>query len=121
MKVLTVKQPWAHLIIHGGKDIENRKRATKYRGRILIHSAKKDDEKFLDDFCQKDFGFTRYELVRGAIIGSVELVDCVESSESVWFVGPFGWVFKNPRTEKIEFVKGQLGLWDLDISGTNLE
>lgn len=40
MKALTVKQPWAGLIIAGGKDIENRTWRTSYRGRVLIHAAK---------------------------------------------------------------------------------
>ena len=48
MKALTIKQPWAYLIIHGGKDIENRTWRTKYRGRILIHAAKADDKKSKD-------------------------------------------------------------------------
>lgn len=32
MRALTIRQPWASLIIEGGKDIENRPRATKVRG-----------------------------------------------------------------------------------------
>ena len=39
MKALTIKQPWASLIAHGVKDIENRTWKTKYRGKILIHAA----------------------------------------------------------------------------------
>lgn len=120
MKVLTVKQPWAYLIIHGGKDIENRKWSTKFRGRILIHSSKADDKEYLDDFCQKDFGFSDKDLIRGAIIGSVEITDCVKESTSYWFIGPIGWVLKNPKPEKIEFIKGQLGLWTVNKNGTKI-
>ena len=36
VKVLTVKQPWASLIVHGIKDIENRSWKTNFRGRVLI-------------------------------------------------------------------------------------
>ena len=32
MKALTIKQPWASLIVHGIKDIENRTWRTDYRG-----------------------------------------------------------------------------------------
>ena len=39
MKALSIRQPWAWLILHGGKDIENRTWATKLRGRVLIHAA----------------------------------------------------------------------------------
>ena len=40
MKALTVKQPWAWLLIHGTKDIENRNWPTSLRGEIAIHAAK---------------------------------------------------------------------------------
>ena len=39
MKAITIKQPWASLIVHGIKDIENRSWSTKFRGRVLIHAA----------------------------------------------------------------------------------
>lgn len=43
MRVLTVRQPWAHAIIYHGKDVENRVRniAGAYRGPIAIHAAKR--------------------------------------------------------------------------------
>lgn len=45
MRILTVRQPWAWAIIHGGKDVENRVRniAGGYRGPVLIHVAKAED------------------------------------------------------------------------------
>lgn len=39
MKYLTVRQPWAWLLVNGHKDIENRSWPTKYRGPLLIHAA----------------------------------------------------------------------------------
>ena len=39
-KALTIKQPYASLIVEGIKDIENRTWKTNYRGRILIHAGK---------------------------------------------------------------------------------
>lgn len=41
MRILTVRQPWAWAIIHGGKDVENRSRniAGDYRGPVAIHAA----------------------------------------------------------------------------------
>jgi hypothetical protein len=40
MRVLTVKQPWAWAIIHGGKDVENRVRSLgPYRGDVAIHAG----------------------------------------------------------------------------------
>lgn len=39
LRILTVRQPWAWAIIHGGKDVENRVRniAGDWRGKIAIH------------------------------------------------------------------------------------
>ncbi|WP_323985912.1 ASCH domain-containing protein [Microbacterium plantarum] len=45
MRILTVRQPWAWAIIHGGKDVENRVRniAGGYRGPVAIHVAREID------------------------------------------------------------------------------
>lgn len=40
MKVLTIKQPWATLIMQGYKRFEFRSWQTKYRGDLLIHAGK---------------------------------------------------------------------------------
>ena len=50
MRVLTVRQPWAWAIIHGGKTIENRSRnvAGKYRGPVAIHVAKTRADVWID-------------------------------------------------------------------------
>jgi hypothetical protein len=44
MKALSIRQPWAWLILHAGKDIENRDRkprnpALHFRGSFLIHAG----------------------------------------------------------------------------------
>ena len=82
MKALTIKQPWAHLIIHCGKDIENRDWPTRFRGRIAIHASKRVDA--LERACA--YSFIKHErglpielpsnskLTGGAILGTVEIV-----------------------------------------------
>lgn len=40
MRALTLRQPWAWLVVHGGKDIENRIWATRFRGWFLIHASR---------------------------------------------------------------------------------
>lgn len=40
MKVLTIKQPFATLIIEGYKEYEFRTWKTKFRGEFLIHAGK---------------------------------------------------------------------------------
>lgn len=39
MKVLSIQQPWAHLIVSGCKDVENRGWKTDYRGPLFIHAS----------------------------------------------------------------------------------
>ena len=41
MKVLTIKQPWATLIMQGDKRFEFRSWKTKYRGELYIHTSSK--------------------------------------------------------------------------------
>jgi hypothetical protein len=49
MKVLTVRQPWASLIVAGIKNVENRSWRTKYRGKLGIHAGSHVDWDALDD------------------------------------------------------------------------
>ena len=143
MKTITVKQPWAWLIIEGVKDIENRTWPTKFRGRVLIHAAAKPWTwqsllKYLTPAMKSVFdkgGASRTWLdclTKGKIIGSVEIVDCVINHPSVWaeksqlsenaddgwlyFDHPtYNWVLANP----IKFpepipAKGKLSFWEFD-------
>jgi len=103
MKALTVKQPWASLIIEGikidedilFKNIENRTWRTNYRGRVMIHAAAaswtwRKFIKYLYDIIPllyTVFPETRLwleSLPAGKIIGSVEMVDCVINHPSIW-------------------------------------
>lgn len=44
MKTISIKQPWASLIVEGVKDIENRTWRTKFRGRVLVHAGAKPEK-----------------------------------------------------------------------------
>lgn len=120
MKVLSLKQPFAELILQGKKTIELRKWNTKFRGEFLIHSSKIPDADSM-----KKFGFK--ELPCGFILGRVELVEVkhyenkMEHSKdkdkhlanSVW--GNYGFVLKNPkRFDKPIPAKGSLNFWNFD-------
>jgi len=69
---LSVRQPWAYLIVMGQKTIELRSWSTPYRGLLLIHAAKKVDEKAMHYFDLQDSG-----LDTGCLVGAVELVDVI--------------------------------------------
>jgi hypothetical protein len=119
MKCLSIRQPWAWAIINGGKDIENRTWSTKFRGRFLVHASQGfDRDGFMFMFSNLDrLGLTSLPLYfeQGGLIGTIELIDCVETSKSVWFEGPYGFVLKNPKIIEFKTCKGHLGFFDLVI------
>jgi len=116
MKVIVIRQPWAWLIVHGFKDIENRSWATRYRGTLLIHaSAGLPTKRNLEEirrFARKRGAELPEELERGGIVGMVQLEDCVTGSRSKWFEGPVGWVLSHPKKLRLIPLKGRLGLFD---------
>lgn len=119
MKALSIRQPWAHLIIHHGKDIENRSWHTNYRGRFLVHAAKGMTK---DEYAEGyrfalECGITdlpRFaELQRGGIVGSVELVDSVDTSASPWYMGQKGFVLRDPQYLPFIPYRGQLQFFEV--------
>ena len=123
MKCISIKQPWATLIILHGKDVENRTWGTNYTGPLLIHSSKTydhDGDMYLHSMgIFRDISaFLPSELPSGAIIGKVELIGCwqrpfLRKEPSRWFFGPWGWILENPVAFKKPIpYKGQLGIFD---------
>lgn len=95
---IAVQQPWADLIVDGKKDVENRSRHTRFQGNILIHASMKVR---WDDVAahRRSLGLgadEEYDPTLGALIGMVEIVDCVSESRSRWFQkGRYGLVLRN--------------------------
>jgi hypothetical protein len=122
LKAITVRQPWAHAIVQGWKPIENRSWPTKVRGTVAIHAAQKAEEKEFFEFIRSrglEGSFPLDEasarnLPRSGVIGVVDIVDCVTSSTSPWFEGPFGFVLANPRPIQPIACRGALQIFDLD-------
>jgi hypothetical protein len=113
MKALSIRQPWAWLIIAGYKDVENRTWRTTYRGPLLIHAARRPDDVILDIENRYGVRIDRKALQFAGIIGRVELVDVVKRSDSKWFLGPFGFVFRNPVALPFAPIAGKQKLFDL--------
>lgn len=123
MKCLSIKQPWAWAIVAGHKDIENRTWPTSYRGPVLIHAGKTDSFDLSDDDLAGAFeGMNDVTLPehmdRGGIIGIAEIVDCVDCHESPWFDGPYGFVLANARPLPFTPLRGQLGLFEVQLEVT---
>ena len=136
MKALSIKQPWASLIAQGIKDIENRTWKTNFRGRIYIHvsaSFTKVQKQILQDLVVER-GVTCYDPETypvGAIIGEVDIVDCVINHKSIWAEYSFepiddsegypeepiyNWVLENAvlYDEPILNIKGKLSFWEFN-------
>jgi hypothetical protein len=105
MKALSICQPWAELILQGRKTIELRTWQTSYRGRLAIHAS----QTVREEACVA-YGVDPGRVVRGALVGTVELVDILTLDERDWealrdqhlslhnFSGPtFGWRLEDPQ------------------------
>lgn len=126
MKVLTIKELWATLIIDGYKMYEFRSWKTNYRGKVLIHSGLSIENDMLSRF--KDYNI---HCSRGAIIGEAMLTDCVLVDEQFYKqlleIDPviyeksnhsMKYGFKLENVKKYDnpiYVKGKLGLWNYDL------
>jgi hypothetical protein len=78
LRAMSIHFPFAWAIVHGEKDFEYRTRATKYRGIVIIHaSSTKDSDEFI-----AHYNIPPEQVVRKAIIGAAELVNCVKDDES---------------------------------------
>lgn len=115
---ISIRQPWAHLIIHGRKPVENRTWATKFRGPVWIHAGKgmtKDEYREVVRFTKELFGHSivppARELEFGGIVGKANLVDCVQEMKSEWFFGPWGFVLENAEPVSFKPCRGALGFF----------
>ncbi|PKO49043.1 MAG: hypothetical protein CVU31_02680 [Betaproteobacteria bacterium HGW-Betaproteobacteria-4] len=122
MIALSIRQPWAWLILNAGKDIENRDWKTPYRGPCLIHASKsatKQDYQDAIDFinCRLDHPIIEVPPIdqfdRGGIVGMVDIVGCTDTSDSPWFVGDYGFVLRNPKPLPFTPYKGRLGFFNV--------
>jgi len=99
VKALSIRQPWAHAVLHLGKDVENRIWATRYRGLLVVHAPKT-----VDTLAGAYLEWCRYRLpdplVTGALVGTVRVVGCVDDSDSEWAEqgqGQWHWQLTDPR------------------------
>ncbi|QGJ76035.1 ASCH domain-containing protein [Sinorhizobium meliloti] len=122
---LSIRQPWAHSILHLGKTVENRDWPTRFRGRVCIHAAKGMTRQEWTDCMEwarhvatvdasiNGKRFPAYnELPRGGIVGTAEIVDVVTAMDSPWFFGKYGFVLKDPQPCDLIPVKGALSFFD---------
>ena len=126
---LSIKQPWATLVVHGLKTVEVRRWPTARRGRILIHAARVPDE--------RPQGWARVAadmepLARqlGGIVGAGELTDCLtyrgvdefrrdqarHLNDPSWFRPPrlYGFAFANLQPLPFRRYSGWMRFFPVD-------
>lgn len=128
IRTLSVRQPWATLIIRGLKTIENRSWATPYRGTLAIHASKAPNDPSVLDLLREERILTHRQYIRalclpypiGAVLGTVELYQIEDGAE--WFkpklprwaeaTSQFWWCLRNAKAFDIPLIaRGALNLW----------
>lgn len=116
-KAISLWQPWASLLVTGAKRIETRSWIHAYRGRLIIHSAKRFTQEERDIAASHVFaeslgaaGLDPTRLPLGCMVGEADLVDIVpvekiredigdrEYAFGNYSNGRFAWIFENPRS-----------------------
>lgn len=114
LKAISIRQPYAFLVAHGFKDIENRVWPTDFRGRVLIHASSNfasmsyEERRRLEHLVgyHPRIWHRLLEDKRSGIVGEVDITDCVTKHNSIWFSGPYGFVLKNARPTDLKPCKG---------------
>lgn len=164
LKALSLLQPWATLVVTGQKRIETRSKGTDYRGPLAIHASGQfpawarnlsHEEPYFAPCLQahRSPGLKMVNQVRyveglplGAIVGLVEMVDCVPMGEHPeaglldileslpacdvqqafrrelafgdYRPGRYMYLLSKPRYLPLPILaRGALGLWEVDLPG----
>lgn len=122
MKALTLRQPWAWLVIHGWKNIENRTWNTRFRGRFWVHTSKahleSDYARAWDVCTQMGVNLPHYSSCVyqcGGIIGAATLATVLPREDvGDWkFQGQYGFVLEDRQPTAFVECKGALNFWTI--------
>jgi hypothetical protein len=122
LPAISIRQPWAELIISGKKSIEIRSWSTEYRGHFWVHTGRNSDGKL-----ERFYGFT--ELFHGGYLGVTKLEYIIPFNSVLWKQwqplhfdqgdyqpGFYAWMLSNPirLNQPIPGV-GSTGLFKISI------
>jgi len=125
IKILSVRQPWAWLIVNGLKPVENRSRRSHYRGSLYIHAGKRPADNF-EEICnaiEDHYHVTLPdEFDAGGIVGRVNMTGCIHETDNhpmtdhFLFFGPYGYLMD--AAVPIEFIpmRGKLGIFTAQLN-----
>jgi hypothetical protein len=113
MIALSVRQPYAWMIVEGHKLEEYRSWQTRYRGPLAIHASKTIDrdamQDLLDAFASDGEEPPADLLATGGIVGTVNLLDCQHDPDG------YIWVVADPKPCELIPCKGKLNLFHVDM------
>lgn len=117
MKCLSIRPPWAGLVVSGGKPYELRSWSRPHRGDTYIHASLRDDPH------GPWHRIGNPGLVsRGALIGIARLVEIrpmtpadADGACHEYVEGILVWVFADPRPITPIPWKGKLGLFEVNL------
>ncbi len=129
---LSIRQPWAWLIVKGYKDVENRtwdlpselRRLLRKEGSLpfLVHAGRQadpDDIRIRAEVLRR-FGITiPTVLPMGGIVGAARIVAVVQQSDSPWFTrqpGNYGFVLRSAVELPFRPCLGQMGFFEVDYA-----
>lgn len=123
MKALSVRQPWAWLIVNGFKDIENRSWNTKHRGPVLIHASSKRptvaEVQIARAILRQTHGNAAATFMPsadnfslGGFVGVATITGTCQSSSSPWFFGPVGYQLKDAKPVRFYPFRGRLSFFE---------
>lgn len=90
-RAISIRQPYIEQILRGKKKYEYRNMPTKIRGRVYLYASHTPGP---DEHWNK-LKMEPGDLPSGVIVGSVEIVDCVEYGHR-----DYGYRLKNPKRYK---------------------
>ena len=129
MKAISLWQPWASAMALGWKKNETRHWATKYRGPLLIHAAKKIVAwpSIYVQYLFEKTAFIPSDLPLGMVLCKVDLIDCIKITypdsveiESREFelgnynTGRYMWITENLETFEPFPAKGRQRFFEVD-------
>jgi hypothetical protein len=127
---LSLKQPWAALVVAGKKSIEVRKWATGVRGRVCIHAARIPDRR-PEAWVRVTDDLRPLAQLMGGIIGVADLTGCIlyrtpagfaadearHFNRPDWFEPPRMYGFQFRGGEPVPFVpcKGNVRFFSVEL------
>ncbi|MFD0366314.1 ASCH domain-containing protein [Nocardia sp. GCM10030253] len=111
LRVLSVRRPWANLIVAGRKTVENRSWSTAYRGRLVIHAGRTWVPAAAE--LSRTLGITGFDAANGSPGGFLGTVEVLDVHPAASCCAP--WGFQDPDT--FHWVLGGAQPFDEPIPG----